>query len=194
MRSYFNRSPIFDCDCFVADYTNMTDSQVGVKISTEPFSDIPYFHLKKRSQHQHLPYLAVNLEDYPQFIENTQNCECVFSAVREEGKKWLLLLETKYCAPDNIEMHAFKAYAQMSATLSKLEKLELAGRSRQRVYFAYSVPGQDEKSPFGSFAISQNETLKSLQEEGIHLLPYNTVVVATPEYLFPLPKNIYNSQ
>lgn len=184
MKAYFNLSHEIDCDCYVADYTESTNSRKGVVIALEPFSDIEYFHLKKRNKDQRMPYLPINLEEYPNFIVGTQNCECIFDSTKEDGRSWILFLETKYCAPENIERYAFKAHEQMYMTLQKLESMNLIDRSRKRIYFAYSVPGHDDMSPFGSFTISQNEILQELEKQGIRLLPYNTVIIATPEYLF----------
>ncbi len=184
MKDYFKDSAVLDSDCYVADYTKSTGSRKGVVISLEPFPDIDFFHLKKRNKGQSIPYLAVNLEEYSNFIVGTENCECLFSSLKDDGRSWILFLETKYCSPDNIERYAFKAHSQMKETLLKLESMGLVNRAKKRIYFAYSVPGQDERSPFGNFAISQNETLTQLKAEGIQLLPYNTVVIATPEYLF----------
>lgn len=183
MKDYFNKSEIFDCDCYVADYTEATDSQKGVEISTSPFSDIPFFHLRKAT-HGNIIYLAVNFEKYPNFIKGIQNCECAFSAISDCRKPWLLLLETKYCAPENTENHAFKAYSQMYDTLSRLESEKLVDKSQRNIYFVYSVPGHDECTPFGAFTINQNDTLKILEEQNIQLLGYNTILIATPEYLF----------
>lgn len=183
MRNYFNKSAILDCDCFVADYTEATDSRKGVEISTSPFTDIPFFHLKKIS-HGNILYLAVNFEEYPTFIKGIRNCECAFSSISDCRRPWLLMLETKYCAPENTENHAFKAYSQMHETLSKLESEKLLNRQERNVYFVYSVPGHDECIPFGAFTISQNDTLKAFEQQNIQLLGYNTMLIATPEYLF----------
>lgn len=184
MENYFKNSLVLDSDCYVADYTKSTGSRKGVVISLVPFPDIAYFHLKKRNKGQSIPYIAVNLEEYCDFIAGAENCECLFSSLRDEGRSWILFLETKYCGPDNIERYTFKAHSQMKETLCKLESMGLVDRSKKRIYFAYSVPGHDERSPFGSFTFSQNETLQKLEDENIRLLPYNTVVIATPEYLF----------
>ena len=184
MKDYFSGSQILDCDCYVADYTESSCNRKGVVISLEPFSDISYFHLKKVNRNQSMPYLAVNLEEYENFIKGTQNCECIFSSMKDDGRSWLLFLETKYCDSGNIDRHAFKAYSQMWATMSKLVELHLIDLSRKRVYFVYSVPGHDDLSPFSNFVWTQNETLQKIQEAGVQPLPYNTVLIATPEYLF----------
>ncbi|MDE6310503.1 MAG: hypothetical protein K2L96_01630 [Muribaculaceae bacterium] len=188
MINYFRNSAILNCDCYVADYTNSTGNARGVEISTSPFDDIDYFHLKKKISDQNLPYLAVNLEKYPAFIKGIENCECVFSSLSEAKKTWILMLETKYCEAHNIEDYTIKACSQMEETLCKLEKLNLTSRTQKRVYFAFSIPEHSDKAPFGAFTLSQDYGLK-MKEKGIHVLGYNTVLIATASFLqIPLCK------
>ena len=80
-------------------------------------------------------YLAVNLEEYPAFIKGIQNCECVFNALVEQGKSWILFLELKYCDADNIEGYVFKAYSQMRETLGKLAVMQLVDVTAKNIYF-----------------------------------------------------------
>lgn len=154
-----------------------------VEISATPFQDIKFFHLEKFGRGK-IRYLAVNFEQYPAFIKGIENCECCFSAFAECNKTWLLMLETKYCKPENVEGHAFKAYSQMNETLSKMETLHLVDRTQRNVYFAYSVPEHDDLIPFGAFTITQNEILQKLERSGIHLLGNNRLLITTPQYLF----------
>ncbi len=183
MKEYFSKSPIFDGDCYVADFTDATESRRGVEISTNPFDDFPQFHLKKAGS-GNISYLAVNFEKYPTFIQGIENCECAFSAISDCRRPWLLMLETKYCTADNIEGYTYKAYSQMYSTFSKLTSLNLVKPDERNIYFVYSVPGHSDKAPFGAFTISQNATLEKMESEGIHLLGNNTMLIATPEYLF----------
>lgn len=186
MEKYFYKSQIFESDSYVADYTNATDSKKGVMISSEPFDDIAYFHLEVRSNNE-IKYLAVNLEEYPAFIDGIDNCECVFSALSKYRHPWLLLLETKYCQPDNIESYTYKAFIQMNETFKKLVEKGLTDRERGNVYFSFSVPGHTDRRPFGAFTLSQNETLKTLKDSGVHLLGENTLLVATASHIL-VPK------
>lgn len=186
MERYFSNSQIFDSDCYVADYTNATDSQEGVVISSEPFEDIPFFHLKVRKKKE-IKYIAVNLEKYPAFISGIDNCECVFSPLSHYNRPWTLLLETKYCQPDNIEGYTFKAFSQMNETYERLIDKGLVKRDRGNVYFTFSVPGHSDYRPFGAFTLSQNDTLREIQERGIHFLGENTLLVATASHIL-VPK------
>lgn len=185
MQTLFFNSQVLNSDCFVADYSEMTQNNRKVEISTKPFPDIASFHFEKRRQSDNIPYLAVNLEEYPNFIEGIENCECVFKALRNEGKTWLMFLELKYCKNENTEAHSFKAYSQMNATLSKLESLGVANRKEDNVYFVYAVPDHPDKEPFGAWTISQNDTLKVIESSGIHMLGYCRILIATPRFLFP---------
>lgn len=185
MLTLFDKSDILDCDCYVADYTESSNNKKKVEISTKPFDDIAYFHFQKRRQSDKIPYIAVNLEKYPAFIEGIENCECMFKALGKDENTWMMFLELKYCKDENIEDYSFKAYSQMNATLSKLEKMGFADRKRNNVYFVYSVPKHQEKQPFGAWTISQNNTLKEMESSGIHMLGYCKILIATPHFLFP---------
>lgn len=185
MRTLFNISPIFNCDCYVADYSELTNNNKKVVISTVPFTDISYFHFHKKRKQDNIPYLAVNLEEYPHLIKGSENCECVFQAISDIPNTWIMLLELKYCKAENTETYGYKAYSQMDRTLSLLEKWGCADRHVNNVYFVYSVPEHPEKEPFGAWTLSQNDTLKGIEASGIHMLGYCRMLIATPRFLFP---------
>lgn len=126
----------------------------------------------------------MNFEEHPAFTNGIQNCECMFVSAHETKKSWLMMLEMKYCEETNIEGHTHKAFSQMNETLGKLISEGVIDKAAHRIYFVYSVPGHDKSIPFGAFTISQNETLKRFEEEGIHLIGNNTMLIATPSHLF----------
>lgn len=184
LEDYFTRSKRFTGDCYVADFTNISGNLKGVVISEQPFEDIASFHLKKHSP-SNIEYVGVNFEEHPAFISGIENCECMFMAVSPVKKPWILMLELKYCDEDNIENYAYKAYSQMRSTLGKIDKLNIIDSSKFNRYFVYSVPGHDAGiCPFGAFTRTQNETLRSFEDSGIHLLGNNQMLIATPSYLF----------
>lgn len=185
MLKVFDKSLRLDCDCFVADYSELTNNERKVVISTVPFDDIAFFHLHKSSKAAKMPYLAVNLEQYPQFIKGIQNCECVFKSLTPDKNAWVMLLELKYCKEDKTELYSHKAFMQMHETLLKLEKLGCADRKVNNVYLVYSSPENFERQPFGAWTISQNDTLKEIESTGVHLLGYCKILIGTPHYLFP---------
>ena len=76
LKRRFHKARSLRHDCFVADYTEYTASQVGVVMSETPFDDIEAFHLQ--SGRHPVSYLAVNLEEHPSFIKHIENCECFF--------------------------------------------------------------------------------------------------------------------
>lgn len=148
-------------------------------ISEQPFDDIAFFHLKKNTP-SNIEYIGINFEEHPAFIKGIENCECMFIAVSNVKKPWLLMLEMKYCEEDNIEGYAYKAYSQMKATLDKVDNLQLTDSSKFNRYFVYSVPEHEDRSPFGAFTLSQNETLRTYEKDGIQLLGNNKMLIATP--------------
>lgn len=186
MKNYFKKGIYFSSDCYVADYTNQSDSKVGVMFSESPFEDIPYFHLKKNTS-ANVKYFAVNFEEYPDFIGDIENCECCFDSISDHGKPWILFLETKYCKPDNIEGYGLKAYGQMYATYHKLAELNVIAPESRSVYFNYSSPGNDDFVPFRAFSFSQDSILKKIEDEKIHMIGFNKLLIATPYHIF-VPK------
>ncbi len=183
MRELFNNSQPLNGDCFVADYTDMTGSKRGVEISETPFEDITYFHLKKHGRGD-ISYQAINLEKYPSFIKGIDNCECIFNALSKCRRPWLLFLETKYChKEENIDNYPVDAHKQMAATLKKLVDLGKVDVDSRRIYFVFSVPPFPTKEPFGSFVTTQSEALRLLEEKGVVMLGYNSMLILTTHYL-----------
>lgn len=182
MINIFNKSEIFDCDCFVADYTQQTKNKKKVIISKKPFTDISYFHLIKKNKNQNIPYLAINLEDYAKFTESKNNCECIFESLSECSKPWVLFLEMKYCLSYNIEKHALEAIHQMDAMLNKLKEMKAFEQNKKRIYFVYSVPDHSNKAPFTSFYTTQDKELE-LHKRGIIFLGENSIIIATANIL-----------
>lgn len=183
MLEFFKEAEIFTGDCYVADYTDQTDSKRGVEFSTSPFRKIDYFHLQKHSGHS-IRYQAINIENYDKFFSDSDNCECVFNSMSDWDKPWLLFLETKYChKPENIDNYTFKAYTQMYNTMTRIKDLTGMNPKERKVYFVYSVPTCSEYEPFGEFTLNQNDTLRGYDEEGIIMMGYNKVLIMSPTRL-----------
>lgn len=190
MITLFSTSLIIDGNCYVADYTDITAGRRGVEVSITPFEDITYFSLIKKGS-GNIPYQAVNLEQYPAFIKGIDNCECVFNSLSNNGRPWLLFLETKYChKAENIDNYPVKAYNQMAETLDKLISQGVIKENNRRIYFVYSVPPFPKYEPFGAFAITQSNMLQSLEQRGIILMGYNSMMIHTPQYLYAPKKDI----
>lgn len=195
MENLFRAAKIFDGDCYVADYTEKTqdlprEERKKVELSDVPFEDIEYFHLVKRGPGD-ISYQAVNLEEYPAVISGIENCECVFNSLTGSGRRWLMFLETKYCQNSgNIENYQNKAYRQMAATLGRLAELGAVRPEERRIYFVYSVPPFTECEPFYEFAEEPNETLRRLEDEGIMLFGYNSMLILTRQYLRRPPSRV----
>lgn len=78
----------------------------------------------------------------------------------------------------------------MKETLDKLVYVGAINQAERRIYFVYSVPEHGDMIPFGAFTRNQNDTLSSYENDGIQLLGNNTMLIATPNYLFELKKRI----
>lgn len=164
----------FDADVYVADYTNQTNSAVGVEIKAVPFDDISYFHLHNENR---LPLWAVNFEkNNGVFPKGIGNCECMFR-VRNVAKGWWLLCELKYCLEKNIGANADTAYQQLLSTWKLLVDKKLIDKKRGKTYLNISIPDHSERVPFESFYSTQDAQIRWRKHNKIHLLGHNDVLV-----------------
>ena len=140
----------------------------------------------------HYPYKAINLESNPGLVtdENgnvAKQCECICCAHRAEGRRWILLLELKYCDKDNIPDNMQNALHKLEKCYDFLnEKKHYFDEYPYNVYVCASHPEYETSEPFGSFIYNQNRLLE-LKEKSITLLYCNAVKVLTPEYLWESP-------
>lgn len=136
----------------------------------------------------HLPYEAINLETNPRLVTDekgqlVKQCECICRAHRQEGKRWVLLLELKYCSEDNIPSNMQNALDKLDKCYDFLkDKQHFFDDNPYRIYLCASHPEHDTVKPFGEFIYNQDRLL-GLNEKGVKLLYCNAVKVLTPEYL-----------
>ena len=170
-------------DVWVADYTEQTkyrpiEEQIGVVIRDSPFEEIQAFHLKNETQG--LSYYGLNIEDVKEhFPRGVQDCECFFR-VKGLSKGWVLLCELKYGKDVQInnEQNATKAYDQLLDTYEELLKHRLFDKKHCRTYLNISLPLSNERPPFTSFLVTQDDRLKQLRRHGarVSVLGYNELV------------------
>jgi len=159
---------------YVADYTQQTFSQKGVVIQDEPFSDIQYFELHNG---RCLPIVAVNFEHNKGFFpKGIRDCECLLR-IKDVNDGWMLLCELKYCMSNNIDYNADEAYKQLKSTWQLMLDRKLFDKRHTRSYLNISVPDHSDKAPFISFRATQNDQLRWLKRNRIHLLGYNDLLV-----------------
>jgi len=174
IKSRFTNVMEFDSDVFVADYTNQTNSEVGVKIERSPFTDITYFHLHNDKS---VPLWVVNFEENSSFFPvKTGNCECMFR-VRNVEKGWWLLCELKYCLAKNIATQADSAYQQLISTWELLVKRKVISKRHVKTYINISIPDHSDRAPFVSFYATQDERIKWRKQNRLYLLGHNDVLV-----------------
>lgn len=168
-------------DCYVADYTEATASQVGVVMSGQPFGDIESFLLQRGRQN--VNYMAVNLEEHPAFIKGIPNCECFFVCTAKVDRPWILFLELKYCKAKNLSLHASKAVSQMAAVLEKLVAERIINPRDYRIYFDYSSPTNNSRQPFTHFQHTPADALELMDRYGAYYLGFNHLIIAGPQFL-----------
>lgn len=181
LKRRFHKARSLRHDCFVADYTEYTASQVGVVMSETPFDDIEAFHLQ--SGRHPVSYLAVNLEEHPSFIKHIENCECFFMSTTPCDRPWLLFLELKYCKARNIGSHAAKAIHQMACVLRKLVDENVIDADRYRIYFNYSSPSNNRRQPFTHFMHTPADVLDLIEQYDAYYLGFNHLIIAGPQFI-----------
>ncbi len=181
LKRRFHKARSLRHDCFVADYTEYTASQVGVVMSETPFDDIEAFHLQ--SGRHPVSYLAVNLEEHPSFIKHIENCECFFMSTTPCDRPWLLFLELKYCKARNIGSHAAKAIHQMACVLRKLVDENVIDADRYRIYFNYSSPSNNRRQPFTHFMHTPADILDLIEQYDAYYLGFNHLIIAGPQFI-----------
>lgn len=181
LKRRFHKARSLRHDCFVADYTEYTASQVGVVMSETPFDDIEAFHLQ--SGRHPVSYLAVNLEEHPSFIKHIENCECFFLSTTPCDRPWLLFLELKYCKAHNIGSHAAKAIHQMACVLRKLVDENVIDADRYRIYFNYSSPSNNRRQPFTHFMHTPADVLDLIEQYDAYYLGFNHLIIAGPQFI-----------
>lgn len=179
-------------DLLIADYTEYrkehpteTLPSGGVAFLERPDSRLGSFCILNP---RHLPFEAINLEENPQLVTGSdgklvKQCECICRALREKGKRWVLLLELKYCKADNIPANMRNALEKLVKChdFLNVEKHFFDGNPC-RIYLCASHPEHEAAEPFGNF-INNQDKLLGLNEKGLKFLYCNAVSVLTPEYL-----------
>ena len=185
----FNAVKVFDDDVYVADYTNQTLSKEGVRILEAEPSDINYFHLVDKKR---IEYWGVNFEENTKFFEQGINqCECMFASKNARNKRWVCLVELKYCLEKNVEINSENAFLQLRNTMSYLVGKDVIDLKHHRVYLNISIPDHSHKEPFLSFISTQDEVLTALEENRIQVLGYNEVLILNEGYLKVPRQDIY---
>lgn len=189
MYRHFQHAGQHNCDAFVADYTEATKYDKikrGVEIMHEKPKGIDAFHLSNPYAH---PYWAINFEQHKSYFDGKSNCECMFSAIRNDSKKkWALLVELKYCQAKkrNLKLNAKKAWKQLLSTHTILKDKGCIDCS-YNVYFNISMPPHTSQTPFTSFLCTSVDINEMKKKYNIIPLGYNHIVIATPAFL-KLPK------
>lgn len=192
MRSTFSQSPVFESDCFVADYSEY-DRLNGISPSrkvqvtdTEP--PIDHFHLRNR---QSVPILAVNLEQYPEY-RNGENCEAMLTSLSGTHRPWALFVELKYCQPHTagqntercLREHCSKALSQLKATIARLTDAGLISRQSHNIYANFVAFGLEAQEPFTAFNLTQDDIIALKDETGISFLGNRSLLAATASHIF----------
>ncbi len=179
-------------DLLVVDYTEYHRKHPDEKLPSDgvTFIDKPDPRLKAFCilNPNHHPYEVINLEENPDIVTDSNGnlvpqSECICSAHREKGKRWIMLVELKYCSENNIPRNMQDALKKLEKCFDFLnEEKHMFDDPPHRVYLCISHPEHDTVKPFGEFIYNQDRLLR-LKDRGANLLYCNAVKVLTPEYI-----------
>lgn len=153
-----------------ADIVKIGDEQIPIayfKLSTAP----------KRS----VEFWGVNFEQNPSVMGGVKQCEGMFTPVKGD-KPFVLLLEMKYCLPRNKDENSLDAFLQLKHTLRYLEDKKIVNRKEHRIYLNVSIPWSDQE-PFDSFKYTQDDIIKTLENDNITILGYNSLLIHTETHI-----------
>lgn len=179
-------------DLLVVDFTeyhqkhpNETIPSEGVMFIEQPDNRLGAFCILNP---QHLPFETINIEENPTIVTDdngklVKQCECICRAKRENGRRWVLLLELKYCSEKNIPANMQNAFDKLDKCFDFLKNTKhYFDNQRYRIYLCASHPEHETVKPFGEFIYNQKRLLE-LNDKGAKFLYCNAVKILTPEYL-----------
>lgn len=181
MEERFAKSLHHVADVYVADYTQYASehqevAKRGVVVSDEKPDLIGSLHFRNPNS---VRVLSVNFEKNPALFKRdngtkVSSCECMLISEQGTRKRWLALVELKYCKGEdrNIETNFTDALTQLRSTFLYLrDEVKLFGADEYKYYWIISLPDHNDKIPFSAFVLTQDELVeyKSL---------YNSVIIS----------------
>ncbi len=165
---------------FVADYTNQTQSERAVVVTSVEPDDIHSFPIKNPNK------IAVGsvIFDKWSFVSekgSESQCECMaFAHTETASHPWVLLLELKYCIRKNAKSNIIKAKKQVFRTLKYLTETNVIS-PKQRCYLVVSLPDPNNSSNDG-WCISQEEKTE-LAKQNIFFKASDKIVIVDERML-----------
>lgn len=196
MEQFFSKTRQHTGDVYVADYTQYSKDHPtymkGVEISDEKPDDIESLAFLNPNN---VPVVSVNFEENKQFFRTGDNnqihssCECMLvSAQCSARKRWLALVELKYCksADRNIASNFEDAISQLETTFIYLKVTKnVFSQDEYRYFWVVSMPEHSEKAPFSAFAWSQDDALRYQDLYKVTIYSDNQVEIWTSSVLKP---------
>lgn len=169
MEEHFSHVQHHVGDVYVADYTQFASEHPdmavrGVVVSEEKPDLIGSLWFRNRNK---VRVLSVNFEKNqgvfkPEGRDLVRTCECMLVSEQGSQKRWLALVELKYCkgADRNVAGNFEDALNQLRETFLYLrDEVGLYGEDEYKYYWIVSMPEHGDKIPFSAFVLSQDELL-----------------------------------
>lgn len=189
MNRHFVNLQHFEKDVYVADYTQYATEHPGLRERGVVISEEQPVLIKalKFNNPNGVKILAVNFERNeavfrPDGREKVPNCECMLVSEQGARRRWLALVELKYCKGEdrNIAENFQTAIQQLRATFLYLrDEIRLFGGEDYRYFWIVSIPEHSDKIPFSSFVLSPDELLEYKELYNSTILSDNVIDIWT---------------
>lgn len=179
-------------DLLVVDYTeyckntpNQKTPSKGVCFIDTPDERLGAFCILNPN---HIRYKAINLEEEKDLVndksgKNVKQCECICEAHRDKGRRWVMLIELKYCKEANIATNMLEALDKLEKCYDFLNNEKGFFKDNlYKVYLCASHPEHETIEPFSRFICNQEKLLR-LKDKELTFYYTNSVKVLTPEYI-----------
>lgn len=183
----------FETNIYVADYTNYL-SNGGKEITPSKGVFItpslpPVINSLLITNKKCIKFEAVNFEHNKALLKNPDGtnhsqCECMFYAIRDSGKSWILFVEMKYCEQKGIYDETMGAITQLKKTSRYLlEEQDVFKDKDFTRYFLVSTPNAEPLDPFDASYFNQDDMLTLKEEYKAILFLSNQVDIHTTIHL-----------
>lgn len=180
----FKHVSLHQSDAYIVDYTHQTKNlpvKRGVELHEVKPTDIEGLFLENEQQ---IRFQFVNFEKNLLLQKELliEQCECMcVSEGGLEDKKWLMLVELKYCERKNACSNLLKAYEQLMSTFSFLIDKQLVNQFH-KTYLIISLP-QQSNAPFENFVFTPNQLSEMKRRDKVILRGVNRVSILSANKL-----------
>ncbi len=183
----------FTSSVYICDYAHYSEEHTeyktyGVVASETKDNNVLPFYL---SNPKSIPFDFVSFDRNKALIKRpdgsfAKHCECFCEAsCKGDEKRWMLLLELKYCAPKNIKANINEGIKQVFATYEMLKSEEKAVIKDRihRTYFVISLPENSPSDSFSGFIALPDDLVEIKERHNITVFYTNSVEIVNSMHI-----------